>query len=80
MNVAETALRAKDTGVAGQLCMAIELSGKKWLLARSDGARGPSRYTVDALEQLRQERDCACRSDRLAVGVALLAGGARWRA
>ncbi len=48
MNVAETALHGKDTGAAGQLYMAVELSDKKWLLVLSDGARGPSRYTVDA--------------------------------
>jgi len=48
MNVAETALQAQDAGVAGQLYMAFELSERKWLLVLSDGARGPSRYTVDA--------------------------------
>ena len=48
MNAAETALHGKDTGAAGQLYMAFELSDKKWLLVLSDGARGPSHYTVDA--------------------------------
>ena len=28
--------------------MAFELSNRKWLLVVSDGARGASRYTVDA--------------------------------
>ena len=31
--------------------MAFELSDRKWLLVVSDGARGPSRYTVDAGDQ-----------------------------
>lgn len=48
MNAPETALPGKHTGAAGQLYMAFELSDKKWLLVVSDGARGPSRYTVDA--------------------------------
>ena len=48
MSAPETALPGKDTGAAGQLYMAFELSDKKWLLVVSDGARGPSRYTVDA--------------------------------
>lgn len=48
MNAPETALPGKHTGAVGQLYMAFELSDKKWLLVLSDGARGPSRYTVDA--------------------------------
>ena len=48
MNAPETALPGKHTGAVGQLYMAFELSDKKWLLVVSDGARGPSRYTVDA--------------------------------
>jgi transposase len=48
MNAPETALAGKDTGVVGQLYMALELSDKKWLLVLSDQARGPSRYTVNA--------------------------------
>jgi len=51
MNAPETALQGKHTGVVGQLYMAFELSDKKWLLVVSDGARGPSRYTVDAGDQ-----------------------------
>ena len=51
MNAPETALPGKHTGAAGQLYMAFELSDKKWLLVVSDGARGPSRYTVDAGDQ-----------------------------
>ena len=48
MKAAETTLRGKDTGVAGQLYMAMELSDKKWQLVLSDGKRAPSRYTVAA--------------------------------
>ena len=48
MNAPETALPGKHTGAAGQLYMAFELSNRKWLLVVSDGARGASRYTVDA--------------------------------
>ena len=51
MNAPETALPGKHTGAAGQLYMAFELSDRKWLLVVSDGARGPSRYTVDAGDQ-----------------------------
>jgi hypothetical protein len=51
MNAPETALPGKHTGAAGQLYMAFELSDRKWLLVVSDGARGASRYTVDAGDQ-----------------------------
>ena len=51
MNAPETALPGKHTGAAGQLYMAFELSNRKWLLVVSDGARGASRYTVDAGDQ-----------------------------
>ena len=48
MNTPETARPGKHTGAVGQLYMAVELSDKKWSLVPSDGARGPSRDTVDA--------------------------------
>jgi transposase len=51
MNAPERALPGKHMGAAGQLYMAFELSDRKWLLVMSDGARGPSRYTVDAGDQ-----------------------------
>jgi transposase len=48
MTTAGTALQGKDTGAAGRLYMALELSDKKWLLVLGDGQRAPSSYTVNA--------------------------------
>jgi len=48
MNAPETALPRKHTAAAEHLYMAFELSDKKWIVVVSDGARGPSRYQVDA--------------------------------
>jgi transposase len=48
MNAPGTALQGKLTGAAGQLYMAFELGEKNWKLSLSDGARGPSRYTLMA--------------------------------
>ena len=48
MNASGTALQEKHTAEASELYMAFELGEKNWKLALSDGARGPSRYTVSA--------------------------------
>jgi transposase len=48
MNAPGTALQGKHTGAASELYMAFELGEKNWKLSLSDGARGPSHYTVMA--------------------------------
>jgi len=50
MNAPGTALQGKDTGIARELYMAVELSEKSWKLSLGDGARGPSHYTVMAAD------------------------------
>ena len=44
----QTALRDKDTTLASDLCMSLELSDKAWRLTFADGRRAPSRSTVTA--------------------------------
>src|SRR5216683_1408044 len=48
MNAPETALQGKHTVAGPVLYMAFELADRKWKLAVSDGARAPSRHTVEA--------------------------------
>ena len=48
MNAHETALQGKHTVAGPVLYMAFELADRKWKLAVSDGARAPSRHTVEA--------------------------------
>ncbi len=48
MNAPGTALQGKLAGAVSELYMAFELGEKNWKLSLSDGARGPSRYTVMA--------------------------------
>ena len=47
MNV-HGAAQGKHTDSASELYMAFELGEKSWKLSLSDGARGPSRYTLTA--------------------------------
>lgn len=51
MTAPETALRGKDTAIARDLYMSLELSDKQWKLTFGDGRRGPSRCSVAAGDQ-----------------------------
>lgn len=51
MTAPETALRGKDTAIARDLYMSLELSDKRWKLTFGDGRRGPSRCSVAAGDQ-----------------------------
>ena len=51
MTAPETALQGKDTAIARDLYMSLELSDKQWKLTFGDGRRGPSRCSVAAGDQ-----------------------------
>ena len=48
MSTTQTAPQVKDTAIAGDLYMSLELGDKSWKVTASDGHRGSSRYNVDA--------------------------------
>ena len=48
MSTTQTAPQDKDTAIAGELYMSLELGDKSWKLTVSDGQRGASRYNVEA--------------------------------
>ncbi|MFC5520035.1 hypothetical protein [Polaromonas jejuensis] len=53
MSITQTASHGQDTAIQADLYMSFELRDKKWQLTLSDGRRGPSRYTVDAVKRVR---------------------------
>ena len=48
MSTTQTVPQGKDTAIAGDLYMSLELGDKSWKVTASDGHRGSSRYNVDA--------------------------------